>query len=112
VYSCAPKLFPGRQGTDIQHGGRVIDAVPRTSSNATFSNGRQWDGGVECNSKRSHISVEKRLYVSFRATFGAIIQRVDLLSETLPLPLPPFAGDDSSMHAAGECTAAWAGMVK
>jgi hypothetical protein len=53
------------------------------------------------------LSVEKRLCTSFRATFAANFQRVDLLFESLPLPLPLFAEDDSSMHAAGECTVAW-----
>jgi len=62
---------------------------------------------VECNSKRRRILVEQRLRASFRATFGASFQRVDLLSRTAPLPLPPFAKDNSSMQAAGECTAAW-----
>jgi hypothetical protein len=64
------------------------------------------DGGVECNSKRRQL-VEQRLCASFWATFGANFQRVDLLSENLPLPLPTFAKYNSSMHAAGECTAAW-----
>jgi hypothetical protein len=64
------------------------------------------DGGVRCNSKRRYILVEKRLCTSFRATFAAIFERVDLLSESLPLPLPLFVEDDSSMHAADECTTA------
>jgi hypothetical protein len=54
---------------------------------------------IESNSKRSHVLVEKRLHPPFSATLTAIFQRVDLLSESLPLPLPLFAGDDSSMHA-------------
>ena len=108
---CVPELLPGRQETafQIQRRDALIDAFPRTSSNATLSTMppvRAGSGTVISSATPSAATFWWRS--AYASRFGRLLapasQRVDLLSENLPLPLPSFAGDDSTMHAAGECT--------
>lgn len=112
---CVPELLPGRQETafQIQRRDALIDAVPRTSSNATLSTMplvRAGSGMVISSATPSAATFWWRS--AYGPRFGRLLapalQRVDLLSESLPLPLPPFTGDDSTIHAAGECTASMA----
>lgn len=109
------KLPPGRKGTTFHYtiephsSMRCYEPLPIRPSQPCL---RPWQASGTAVSKASPSAATFWWRSAYARLFGRLLapssQRVDLLFENLPLPLPPFAGDDSTMHAAGECTASTA----